>query len=483
MPRSAVRMRAASFACAAFLAIALAAPVARAAAPSTLGYQGVLTDPLGNLVPDAGYDLVFTLWDAASAGNALWTETHNAVPVAKGGFSVVLGSITPLTLEFDRPMWLGIKVASDPEMTPRVPLTASPYALGLRLPYIAAGSEGTPLLTLQNTGSGPALRALNRVEVGSSAGDGVVNVYRNGSGNPVARLANGGIHGGELELYDEQGFRTLLLEPDVDGVGGIVTVIGNTSETKALYLTGNHDGNGNPSLSGTGVSFFQFNTASTGNPSVTLPTDAISSGEVLDEPGIAQGKNVGTFNLTGSMTDYALVTITIPASGYVVVEGTATHVLDCDGTNPNTASLQVDETSGGAADASHAVSSGLSGPARSETRPLAFRRTYFKAAGTHTFRLEALAANPGAATNAIVNPSILARFYPTSYGGVTSIVSDAEAGAFARAERTPGGGAIVDLRELELAASRARAEAERAERALAEAKRARQAAGGRVAGK
>jgi len=329
--------------------LATAPMVAHAAAPSTLSYQGVLTDAQGALVPDAGYDLIFTLYDAASAGSPVWTETHNTVPVVKGGFGVVLGSITPLALEFDRPLWLGIAVASDAEMTPRVALTSAPYALGLRLPLIATENLGTPLLTLRNTGSGPALRALNRLEVGSSTGDGVVNVYRNGSGNPIARLANGGIHGGELELYDEQGFRTLLLEPDLDGAGGIVTVIGNTSETKALYLTGNHDGNGNPSISGTGVSFFQFNTAATGNPSVTLPPDAVSASEVLDEPGIAQGKNVGTLSVTGTMTDFTLVTITIPASGYVVVEANATHALDCDGVNANSAQLQIDETSGGAA--------------------------------------------------------------------------------------------------------------------------------------
>ena len=113
----------------------------------------------GALVPDAGYDLIFTLWDAPTDGTALWTETHNAVAVVRGGFNVVLGSVTPLTLEFDKPMWLGVAVASDPEMSPRVPLTASPYALGMRLPFIGAGSSGTPLVSLQNSGSGPALFA------------------------------------------------------------------------------------------------------------------------------------------------------------------------------------------------------------------------------------------------------------------------------------------------------------------------------------
>ncbi|HPO17407.1 MAG TPA: hypothetical protein PLI09_28500, partial [Candidatus Hydrogenedentes bacterium] len=63
---------------------------------SSISYQGVLRDASGNAVPDNNYDMVFTLFDAATVGNQLWTEPHNAVPVKDGAFSVVLGGGTSL---------------------------------------------------------------------------------------------------------------------------------------------------------------------------------------------------------------------------------------------------------------------------------------------------------------------------------------------------------------------------------------------------
>ena len=42
--------------------------------------------------------------------------------------SVVLGSVTPIGIAFDGPLWLGIAVDGGAELTPRVELTTSPYA-------------------------------------------------------------------------------------------------------------------------------------------------------------------------------------------------------------------------------------------------------------------------------------------------------------------------------------------------------------------
>jgi hypothetical protein len=57
--------------------------------------------------------------------------------VAKGIFSINLGSVTALTLPFDQPYWLGVAIAADPELVPRTPLTSSPYALSVRTPLPA----------------------------------------------------------------------------------------------------------------------------------------------------------------------------------------------------------------------------------------------------------------------------------------------------------------------------------------------------------
>ena len=95
--------------------------------PRQLTYQGYLTDNSYNPVT-ANLQLTFTIYDAETGGTALWTEVHLGVGVYDGIFNVMLGSNTALTLDFDSPYWLGIQVESDPELTPRIPLTGVGYS-------------------------------------------------------------------------------------------------------------------------------------------------------------------------------------------------------------------------------------------------------------------------------------------------------------------------------------------------------------------
>jgi len=99
--------------------------------PKTLNYQGVLTDGSGVAVSDGSYDLTFALYDVPSEGSALWTETQS-VTVSKGIFSVILGSDTPIDLEFDDTYYLGISVEGGDELLPRIELSASAYAMSAR---------------------------------------------------------------------------------------------------------------------------------------------------------------------------------------------------------------------------------------------------------------------------------------------------------------------------------------------------------------
>ena len=100
--------------------------------PDSLAYQGFLTDPSGNPIADGSYPVDFTLYDAATGGTTVWTE--NQLVTTNGGlYNVTLGHGTALTeVAFDKQLWLGVKVDSDPEMVPRTPLSAVPYAMSLR---------------------------------------------------------------------------------------------------------------------------------------------------------------------------------------------------------------------------------------------------------------------------------------------------------------------------------------------------------------
>ncbi len=110
------------------LALSLMASLAYAEAPLGISYQGLLNTDTGEAVPDGSYNLTFTMYDAASGGTALWTETQS-VPVTDGIFNAILGMVNILSMDFDDHYWLGVKVDSDPELTPRVRLTSSAYAL------------------------------------------------------------------------------------------------------------------------------------------------------------------------------------------------------------------------------------------------------------------------------------------------------------------------------------------------------------------
>lgn len=75
---------------------------ATAAIPSTMNFQGRLTDSTGTIMPDGLYNMQFKLYDASSAGTLLWSETRQMngsdyrVQVTNGLFSTQLGQQTAL---------------------------------------------------------------------------------------------------------------------------------------------------------------------------------------------------------------------------------------------------------------------------------------------------------------------------------------------------------------------------------------------------
>jgi hypothetical protein len=95
-----------------------------------LSYQGRLADPTTGNPKNGTFAMTFRLYDLASGGTALWTETKNVV-VTNGLFSTLLGDTTALNLAaFDgRDLWLGVQVGSDLEATPRILVAYAPYAL------------------------------------------------------------------------------------------------------------------------------------------------------------------------------------------------------------------------------------------------------------------------------------------------------------------------------------------------------------------
>lgn len=99
-----------------------------AAVPTTMPYQGFLTDSNGEPI-SATVALTFSLYTQSSAGVPIWQEAHPTVPVTAGFFQVELGDQVLLDDSlFDAPLFLGIAVDSDPEMAPRMRIGSVPFA-------------------------------------------------------------------------------------------------------------------------------------------------------------------------------------------------------------------------------------------------------------------------------------------------------------------------------------------------------------------
>ena len=103
-------------------------PVFAAAAPNLINYQGRLVDNNGN--PMTGTkSVVFKIFDAASAGTQLWTETQS-VTLENGIFSVKLGAAAALTSNVysadDRYLEITVDAVT---LAPRVQLVSVPFAL------------------------------------------------------------------------------------------------------------------------------------------------------------------------------------------------------------------------------------------------------------------------------------------------------------------------------------------------------------------
>lgn len=139
----------------------LAAPSSLPYVPDTVGFEGQLTNSSGQPVADGNYTITFSLYEVPSGGTVLWSETQS-VAVSDGLYSVQLGSVTSMSdTLFDASRYLGIQVSGDSEMTPRIAISAVPFALNARQ---ALGLQGnavsgtTPtdgqVLTWDSTGDG-----------------------------------------------------------------------------------------------------------------------------------------------------------------------------------------------------------------------------------------------------------------------------------------------------------------------------------------
>jgi hypothetical protein len=278
----------------------LSAQLTSAQLPSTLNFQGILRDAGGNLV-NTPQNLTFKIYTSATGGTALWTESRNNVQVQRGIFNVILGSITTLNLNFDRPYWLGITVGTGTELNPRTPLVSSAYSfnaksvLGTANVFPSSGNVGigalspTGRLQIENTdwSNGPLLvRGLPGASTGPTI---TIDATKGTSGRKysiVSTNTSAGAGAGKLVIIDDSGsaYRFVL---DATGNVGIGTVnpterleVNGNAKVRILQITGGSD------LSE------QFDVTNANASNAAAASEAIQSGMVVAIDPVQPGKLV-----------------------------------------------------------------------------------------------------------------------------------------------------------------------------------------------
>lgn len=172
----------------AFLSICGASLIAahhtNAASTALMSFEGKLTNTDGTNVTDGTFSIRFRIYtdpsadatNSCAANSCKWEETQSSVQVTGGLFQVNLGSTgggsaLPGSIDFNgTALYLGIKVGSDGEMTPRIQLTSSPQAFNSDL---LDGLDSSAFVQLSggnlNIGTGTVTSgAVNGVTIGST---------------------------------------------------------------------------------------------------------------------------------------------------------------------------------------------------------------------------------------------------------------------------------------------------------------------------
>src|SRR3989304_808132 len=93
-----------------------------------INFQGIL-DSAGNPLANKTVSVEFKIYAVPAGGTAYWSETQSVTTNAGGVFNVLLGFSNPIpdSAFKDTLRWLGIKVGTDAEMSPRQQIVSNAY--------------------------------------------------------------------------------------------------------------------------------------------------------------------------------------------------------------------------------------------------------------------------------------------------------------------------------------------------------------------
>ena len=317
--------------------------------PYLINFQGRLTDNNGNVESDGSYNIKFRLYTVATGGSSVWEEDHiyasstdNRVSIQDGLFDIQLGTITAISpslfneytegnlyLEVELPTPAtancntnGCQSWTEGAMTPRQPLSSSPYAFNSQdLDGLDSSAFGQ--ITAANIWTGtnqftPTSGVALTVEPAASTNGLVVD---NSSGSPQAYFDSNGVLNIAQTIQDTTTtvdlgtsanpfrtgyFGTSVQTPQIDAATS-----GGTLQTDAGTIQ---------SISSTGLTIDLKNAS---NTTLTVTNSGGGVAGISVEGGITIGTSQ-TYNVGSSTGEGTTCTGSQVLSGVVVTGGVVT---------------------------------------------------------------------------------------------------------------------------------------------------------------
>jgi hypothetical protein len=299
---------------------------ANAAVPAILNYQLRLTDSTGIPVPDGTKSVKLTIYDAAAAGNQLYTAcATGGSPVGAPQFatltftngvaSVLIGSTLtcvsgsspaiPSTLFDNTTLFLGVTVDPDAEMTPRKRIASSGYALNADkldgFDSSAAGgttafvpvTDSSGLLTL--TGNPTTTAAVITANPVAAANELLIDLKNNGTSR-----------------FSVDGEGDVILSGNITNTGALTIA---TAASSALTL--NVDG-GNASGEDLIVTANNLSLLATGALAIT-PDNALATAIDLTDTDLTNALSVADNNIIGTTAAIDFTNFDVASTGAITV--------------------------------------------------------------------------------------------------------------------------------------------------------------------
>jgi hypothetical protein len=215
--------------------------------PKLINYQGMLTDDSG--IPLTGsYSITFKIYNAESDGTKKWEETQPSVSVTKGLYNVILGSVTPINLDFSEDYWLDVTVEAE-HMPTRLKFASVGYAYRASVAdsAVVAGSGGGSggwvddgtVVRLQNSADAVGVGTTNPISplhihgpAPDDANNGQLAISESTSGSDGILLVGRTTDYGFIQSHNHQ---PLVLNPIANNVG-----IGITDPLFSLHVVSDH---------------------------------------------------------------------------------------------------------------------------------------------------------------------------------------------------------------------------------------------------